>query len=129
LSPLEARAAQARWNVIAAATTSGSAAPAAAPTSSSSSTAAGAPRKPRPSAEEEMRQSTSFLLLRAGLMLVIFLLLFTLTQWYVLEPIFQPHRMESYKREQDAKMRAEIAAKICPPGQDCNYNLKPEYRV
>ncbi len=79
--------------------------------------------------QEDLRSSSRFLLLRSLLMVSIFLLLFTLTQWYILEPIFQPHRTASYKRQQEATMKSKIAAAICPPGQECNYQLKEEYRV
>ena len=75
-----------------------------------------------------MRSSTRFQLLRSFLLVAIFLVLFTLTQQYLLEPYFQPHRTAAYQQQQQEQLKQHIRANICPPGQECEYNLKEEYR-
>ena len=78
---------------------------------------------------DALHASPRFHLLRSALLLVIFLLLYTLTQRYLLEPTFQPHRTEGYRRAQDAKMRAQIAANVCPAGQECEYDLNQDFKL
>ena len=77
--------------------------------------------------EAAVRDSKSFLLIRSLLLLVIFAVLFTLTQWYMLEPLFHPHRTEAYKQAQREKMRQQILQNICPPGESCNYDLDDKF--
>lgn len=78
---------------------------------------------------EALHASSRFQILRSVLLLLIFLLLYTLTQRYILEPTFQPHRSEGYKRAQEARMRAQIAANVCPPGQECEYDLNSDFKL
>ena len=66
--------------------------------------------------EVELRSSTRFILLRSFLLVTIFLILFTLTQRYFLEPTFQPHRTAEYQRQLELQRNAQIAAKACPEG-------------
>lgn len=78
-------------------------------------------------AEATVRDSKSFLLIRSLLLVVFFVVLFTLTQWYMLEPLFAPHRTEAYKAAQQAKMRQHVLEHICPPGESCNYDLNDKF--
>lgn len=77
----------------------------------------------------DIRSSTRFLLLRSFLLLLIFGVLHTLTQWYVLEPMFQPHRTKAFQEKAAEAMRQQIAAQACPSGMDCSFTLKDEWKV
>jgi len=63
-------------------------------------------------------------IIRAVLQVLIFLILFTLVERYVLTPLFRPDYMQN---EQELTKR-QIAAKACPQGFECQYDLLPQYR-
>lgn len=76
-----------------------------------------------------MRESPKFILIRSVILIVVFLVLWHLVQDYILEPTFQPHRTAAYQAQLEAQQRAQIMKQVCPDGHDCEFDLKPDFKL
>ena len=72
----------------------------------------------------DVRNSWRYQLVRCFLILVVFLILHTMFQRFIFDPIFH-----AAPKRDTAAMREHIRRSICPAGTECEYTLPPDFAI